>query len=113
MIQQLTQTTSYTRAPWINTVEKTALRFWWVVLFLLLCYMVYERAIKRLDDDKAALNRQWEQLQTQRYDAFALRQRLEREIVSKGDPAYIELLLMQELGLVPQRQVKVLFEPNL
>ena len=94
----------------MRAIERMALRFWWVVLFLLLCYMVYERAMKRLHDDHTALKVQWEQLDTQRHHALVLRHQLNREIASQGDATYNELLLMQELGLVPQGQVKVIFE---
>lgn len=111
MDKQHTQT--YSRTPWIHKIEMIALRFWWVILFILLCYMVYERTTKRRADEYAALNLHLTHLHAQRTDALALREKLEREMASKGDPAYIELLLMQELGLVPKGQIKVLFDSTL
>ncbi len=107
------QPLDYARSPWVRAIERLAVRFWWVALFLLLSYMIYERATKRRHDEYVALNTHWEQLQTQRIDALFERNRLEREIASRGNSAYIELLLMQEIGLVPQGQIKVLFEPTL
>ncbi len=101
---------TYTRSPWTFRIERLALQFWWVILFLLLCYMVYERATKKQSDEYATLKVQHEQLLVQRKEALALRNQLERELASRGDPAYIELLLMQDLGLVPLGQTKILFD---
>lgn len=33
------------------------------------------------------------------------------EINSQSDPAWVELMLMKNLGLVPEGQIKVFFDP--
>ncbi len=41
---------------------------------------------------------------------IAKKERMYEEIASRGDPAWIEVVLMKKLGFVPKGQKKVLFE---
>ena len=85
-------------------------RSWWVWLFALLCYGVYdyatrrqERRQKRLEEEIAQREEMVAQLQIEHDD-------LERRLHSQSDPAWIEMVLMEQLGVVPEGQTKVYFE---
>lgn len=45
-------------------------------------------------------------------EARLLQEDLLREIASQNDPSWIELVLMDKLGLVPEGQTKVHFIPT-
>ena len=102
---------TYTRSPWTFRIERLALQFWWVILFLLLCYMVYERATKKQSNEYATLKVQHEQLLVQRKEALANAINWSAKArSSRGDPAYIQLLLNEDLGLVPLGQTKIIVD---
>lgn len=91
-------------------VEKVIFSWWWVVLFILLCYMSYEQGIRSRNMDFAKLSIQLTELQEQQKVALAFQEDLRLQINSQSDPDWIELTLMKGLGLVPEGQVKVYFK---
>ena len=89
--------------------EETILRSWWVVLFILLCYAVYEQAMKQHHTDYNRLHDHWVALAHEKDEALARHEDLCLQIHSQSDPAWVELILMKKLGLVPEGQTKVFF----
>ena len=85
------------------------MQFWWVILFIFLCLGLYEQGMQKRDRDYARLKEQWNSLQLDKQIALETQTRLIRRMNSQSDPAWIELVLMQKLGLVPEDQVKVFF----
>ena len=92
--------------------EQFFVRSWWVWLFALLCYGVYDYATRRqdrckerLEDQIAQREKVVAQLETEQDD-------LERRLQSQSDPAWIEMVLMEQLGVVPEGQTKVYFEES-
>jgi hypothetical protein len=71
--------------------------------------MCYERGMKRRDQDFAKLSKQYLELQNEKMNAETLRESLLLQINSQSDPAWVELTLMKELGLVPEEEIKVIF----
>ena len=56
-----------------------------------------------------ALQEKYQQLLLAKEEALAIQEELKREIESQNDQSWIELVLMQKLGLVPEGQKKVHF----
>lgn len=85
------------------------MKSWWVVLFILTCYMFYEQGLKKRDLDYDKLHLQLVDLQQQKKEALSLREDLILQVNSQSDPAWVELVLMKGLGLIPEGQTKVFF----
>ena len=94
----------------MNKLDAVWMRNWWVVAFLLCCYVFYERGMLQRDADYSKLLRQYKELQIEEKKALARRQDLLLQINSQSDPAWVELTLMKGLGLVPEGQTKVMFK---
>jgi len=85
-------------------------RFWWVALFTLFCYTVLEQGLGKVNTEYSKLNDQLVKIQTEKIKAFAKQEDLLLQVNSQSDPAWVELLLMKGLGVVPEGQIKVLFK---
>lgn len=99
----------------LNLFEKLFIRSWWVILFTFLCFILYEQAEKKRDKDYTKLYEQLMVLQAAKAKALEIQNSLLLQVNSESDPAWIELTLMQRLGLVPEGQIKVFFtkEPSI
>ncbi len=82
---------------------------WWVIAFMLLCGVLYEQGLKTRHEDLLRLSQHLAQLQQQKEAAIATQIDLQTKINSQSDPAWVELTLMQGLGLTPEGQQKVFF----
>jgi hypothetical protein len=96
----------------IKFIEKFIFSFWWVILFILLCFVLLEQGIKERDQEFFKLNEHLKFLQQERETAIALQEDLLLQVNSQSDPAWVELLLMKGLGVVPEGQKKVFFSPK-
>ena len=92
-----------------NGLEEIFIRSWWVILFILGCYLTYEHGLQKKDLDFAKLQAQFSELQKKKKVLLAQQEDLNRQINSQSDPAWVELALMKGLGLCPEGQIKVLF----
>jgi hypothetical protein len=92
-----------------RSLKEPFLRSWWVVLFTLFCYIAYEQSLKWQQRDFAALSAQVAALRYEQQNGLKQQAELLRQIQSQNDPAWVELVLMKELGLTPEGQTKVLF----
>ena len=95
----------------LKDIEKFVFSFWWVILFILLCFVLYEQGIKERDREFLKLSEHLKSLQQEREVAMTLKEDLLLQINSQSDPAWVELLLMKGLGVVPEGQTKVFFSP--
>lgn len=82
---------------------------WWVVLFILACFIFYEKGTKQREQDFLKLHRQYVDLQKEKKQASATQEDLLLQINSQSDPAWIELTLIKVLGLAPEEQIKAIF----
>ena len=93
--------------------EQLFLKSWWVILFGIISYMLYEQGMKKRDQEYARLQEQYRDLEKQKKDATTLHAKLLLEINSQSDPAWVEQVLMKGLGLVPEGQIKVFFDKSM
>lgn len=93
-----------------NFFENQLFQFWWIILFALTCCFFLEQGIKKNNRDFVALTNQFNSLKAEEEKAFKKRDQLLLQINSESDSAWIELVLMKGLGLVPEGQTKVYFK---
>lgn len=93
----------------LKYIEKICLRSWGVIVFILLCFILFEHAVKKLNQDYSKLSLNLEELQIAKDQALNEQEELLLRINSESDPSWIELTLMQGLGVVPENQTKVYF----
>ena len=89
--------------------EELVLKSWWTILFFLIILFAYDQAAKSREDEESKLREKFQQLLLAQQEARVLQEELRREIASQGDDSWIELVLMQKLGLVPEGQTKAHF----
>lgn len=92
-----------------QNLEEIFAKSWWVILFMLCCYLSYEQGLQKKDIDLSKLQTQLEYLQKRKKLLLLQQEDLQRQINSQSDPAWVELVLMKGLGLSPEGQTKVLF----
>ena len=85
------------------------IRSWWVIIFAIGCYFAYEQGVRKTEHDSILLQQQYNSLGLKKKRALETHQEMVTKIRSQGDPAYIEWLLMKDLGLVANGQRKVFF----
>jgi hypothetical protein len=93
-----------------NKLLKECKASWWVGVFVLFTYML---AMKTSHDKGEKIAQMAEQLRMLNEDktlALMNRDRLLCEIESQTDPLWIEMILMQKLGVIPEGQTKVRFK---
>lgn len=95
--------------PLLKVAEEVVIHSWWVIIFFLLCYILYEQGLKKHNFEYDKLQKRMHELQTEKETALQLQEDLLLQINSQSDQAWIELTLMKGLGLVPEDQIKILF----
>lgn len=90
-------------------IEEVFIRSWWVILFTLICYLCYEQALQKKEHDFAKLQSQYLELHKKKKVLQIQQEDFNRQLNSQNDPAWVELVLMKGLGLVPEGQTKVFF----
>lgn len=83
---------------------------WWVWAFALICGCLYERGMESMQEDFQKLGIHLSMLEEEKQKALQKQERLQRQIDSQSDLAWLELTLMKGLGLCPEDQRKVYFE---
>jgi hypothetical protein len=93
-----------------HTFGKWFQRSGWFFLLLGIGGMIYFYAIKQksllLKETTLALHL----LEKQKLDALSLHEELLLQIQSQSDPAWIEMVLKRNLGMISEGQIKVYFE---
>lgn len=90
-------------------LEKWLFKSWWVILFSLCCFAIYERGVNLKHRDYTQLQHQLVELQDEYAAQVKIQDDLRLQINSQSDPDWLELVLMRGLGLVPEKQTKVFF----
>lgn len=80
------------------------------LILLLLCSIVTERSLKKIALEKEALDGALSSLLQEKNAALETQKMLQLTINSQSDPAWIELVLFRELGLVSEGDTKILFK---
>jgi hypothetical protein len=93
-------------------VEEFFFRSSWVVFFIFICLMVYEKNIEHYQLELDDLQIKVTGLNNEKEQAQILNESLKLKVQNQDDPAWVNLVLMEELGLVPIGQQKVIFKRN-
>ena len=73
---------------------------------------MYEQGLKKRNTIYQQLTEQSAHLQIEKQKLLLRQQNLQLQINSQSDRAWVELILMKELGLVPEEQRKVYFHSS-
>jgi hypothetical protein len=84
--------------------------WWWVAAFCSLSLFVYFQSIREKKGAISALKSKLEALHREKKEALLLKEELSLAVASQEDPAWIEMVLMRDLGVVPERWLKVHFK---
>lgn len=98
------------KGPFTHFLDEVFIKSWWVVLFILACYFFYEQGLRRKDREHAFLQNQYSELVQKKKSVKKQQLELRREINGQSDKASLELILIKEMGLVPEGQTKVVFK---
>lgn len=96
------------RLKW--AAEELFLRSSWVMFFIFICLMVYEANLKHYRLDLESLQSKVAALEQEKMEAEILNETLKLKVSNHDDPAWVNLVLMEELGLVPDGQKKIIFK---
>ncbi|MBS0654844.1 MAG: hypothetical protein JSR46_03620 [Verrucomicrobia bacterium] len=81
--------------------------WWWVAGLAILCLGIYEQGAKVLEKEIALFQHQADDLRQKTVQARALQAELKLQVTSQSDPAWIELVLIKNIGLVPEGYKKI------
>lgn len=85
-------------------------RNWWVVFFCLLTGLIHFHFLKEKKGAVTLLTLRLEEMEKEKWLAFQKKEDLALRIASQNDPAWIEMILMRDLGVVPEGFLKVHFK---
>lgn len=86
------------------------LRSWWVIIIFLVCYLLYEHGMRSWENEYSLLRHRYIELEDEKQRLSAIQEDLLLQINSQSDPAWVELVLVKGLGLVPEGQIKFYFD---
>ena len=90
-------------------IEKVIFRSWWLFFFLLIGLLGYGESIKKKNGEIKEIKNRISQLEKEKEAVLDEREDLVLRINSQSDPAWMERVLIKELGVVPEGKVKVHF----
>ena len=85
---------------------------WWVFLFLAVSSLFYFQGMQGKNLAYRELTRRLNELEMEKALALSEQDDLKLQIQSQSDPAWIQMMLMKGLGMVPDGQVKVYFKKS-
>ena len=85
-------------------------RSWWVLLFCLITAAVHFHFMKEKRGALRSLSARLHDMEVEKLLALEGREDLELRIASQNDPAWIEMVLIRDLGVVPEGFLKVHFK---
>lgn len=86
------------------------LRSWWVIAFCIFATATYTYAIRNRNTAISELEFRLSEMEKEKRLAYAEKEELALRIASQSDPSWIELVLLRELGVVPEGFLKVHFK---
>ena len=81
----------------------------WVLAFCLVTSLIFSQAMKKKKAIFAEYTFRLEEMEKERRLANLEKEHLQMKIASQEDPAWIEMILMRDLGVVPEGYLKVHF----
>ncbi len=95
----------------IKNLELFFRHYFWVILLSIGCFALYEQAVAQKNREKLLLEEQLSSLHVKKKQLLENQKQLQTQVENQNNPEWIELVLMRELGVVPEGQTKVYF-PN-
>lgn len=95
--------------PSVALFDEVIVKSWWVILFFLLTYFAFDQALHRKNLEQENLQNKRASYLLEKKTQADEQARLQLEIDSQKDPAWIEMTLLRCLGLVPEGQTKIFF----
>jgi hypothetical protein len=92
----------WAQRPWLH-------RSWWVIAFAILCAGLYFHAMQGKEASYQEMSARLKTLEREKALAIVQYQDLALQIKSQSDPAWVEMVLKRNLGVVPEGQTKVYF----
>ncbi len=89
--------------------EKWLSQSWWLIAFVVVGSIFYLSALHHKELVYQESFARLKSLEKEKMKALAEQQELLLQIESQTDPAWVEMVLKRNLGLVPEGQVKVYF----
>ena len=86
------------------------MQWWWVVAFCLLASVVYIPAMKSRKSSLNELAFRFSEMEKEKRFVLQEKEELTHRIASQNDPAWVELVLLREMGVVPDGFLKVHFK---
>ncbi|MBX7065992.1 MAG: hypothetical protein K1X28_02055 [Parachlamydiales bacterium] len=85
-------------------------RNWWVVGFCVIAVLAHVHFSKEKKLAFHELQNRLEEMEKEKLQALQMKEDLQLRIASQNDPAWIEMVLIRELGVVPEGFLKVHFK---
>lgn len=85
-------------------------RSWWVIAFCAIAGSIHFHFMKEKTSAVQLLTSRLEEMENEKWLALQKREDLQQRIASQNDPAWIEMILMRDLGVVPEGFLKVHFK---
>jgi LPS O-antigen subunit length determinant protein (WzzB/FepE family) len=83
--------------------------FWWVIILCVLSFSCFWYLHAQQKKELYQLDKVITKLEDQKQEELEKHEDYTLKIKSFSDPAYIEMVLIQNLGLVPKDQMKVVY----
>ena len=83
--------------------------WWWVLVFCLTACCIYIYFMKQKSLEQQVLAQQLDAMEQEKILALQEKEFLHLQIASQKDPSWIEMILMRDLGVVPEGWLKVHF----
>ncbi|HSX37534.1 MAG TPA: hypothetical protein VLE95_01750 [Chlamydiales bacterium] len=85
------------------------IQWWWVILFSFVVISIYFHNIQNKKSSLRALSFRLDKMHLEKAIVMQERETFLRQIASQSDPSWIEMILMRDLGMVPEGWIKVHF----
>ncbi|NGX61833.1 MAG: hypothetical protein K940chlam9_01322 [Chlamydiae bacterium] len=95
--------------PRSRLYEELILKSWWLILFFLVVYFAYDVAIQRRDREERRLREKFSIITESIEIEQERKEEVKLAIRSRQDPESIELTLRKKLGVISEKETKVLF----
>lgn len=91
-------------------VKRIHFSTWWIVVFTTLCGAFYFQAAHSRALALSELSSRMHEMEGEKLRVLQDREDLNLQLQSESDPAWQELVLMKELGVVPEGYTKIQFQ---
>lgn len=88
-------------------------RWYWVLIFCLVTGLFYSQSMRKKKQAFEGYCFRLQEMEKEKCLAVLEKEYLQLKIASQDDPAWIEMILMRDLGVVPEGYLKVHFTGNM